>query len=165
VAETKPSREVEPEGTAKTEPSVAAAQEPAPPPAVEPPTPPTPVPPSVPPMASAAETAPTGPTASAAKDTPAPAARPDAPTWSGKDAKTLTKEALVALEQGRFREAARLARHATELNPGDADSWLTLGAAYDSLGYKAPAQGAFKSCVHNSRGARVEECRRLIVPE
>ena len=58
--------------------------------------------------------------------------------------------------------AADLARQATAANPADAEAWLTLGGAYDMMGNKAAAKGAYKSCVTKGQGPQVAECKALL---
>ena len=80
-------------------------------------------------------------------------------------ADTFTAEAQKALEKegqgGSAGRAADLALRATKRDPTNAEAWLTLGAAYSSLGSKNLAQQAFRSCAKQAVGPRVAECRAL----
>ncbi|NVL67684.1 tetratricopeptide repeat protein, partial [Escherichia coli] len=73
--------------------------------------------------------------------------------------------AQKALEkEGEARSASRaaeLAWKATTRDPSNAEAWLTLGAAYHSLGNKAQAMNAYRSCAKHATGPRVAECRAL----
>jgi cytochrome c-type biogenesis protein CcmH/NrfG len=54
-----------------------------------------------------------------------------------------------------------LARQAVQANPGDADGWLTLGAAFQATGNLIAAQEAYRRCVEQARTANVSDCRAL----
>lgn len=88
---------------------------------------------------------------------------PDASAVAAAD--SFTQEAQKALEkEGEGRSASRaaeLAWKATKRDPSNAEAWLTLGAAYHSLGNKAQAQNAYRSCARQATGPRVAECRAL----
>jgi hypothetical protein len=88
---------------------------------------------------------------------------PDASAAAAAD--TFTQEAQKALEKegvgGSAGRAADLALRATKRDPTNAEAWLTLGAAYSSLGSKNLAQQAFRSCAKQAVGPRVAECRSL----
>lgn len=94
----------------------------------------------------------------------APAADPpDASASAAAD--SFTQQAQKALEkEGEARSASRaaeLAWKATTRDPSNAEAWLTLGAAYHSLGNKAQAMNAYRSCAKHATGPRVAECRAL----
>ena len=76
-----------------------------------------------------------------------------------------TRAAQKALEKegnaGAASRAAELAWKATKRDPSNAEAWLTLGAAYQSLGNKAQALQAYRSCAKQAQGPRVSECRAL----
>ncbi|MCL2724420.1 MAG: response regulator [Polyangiaceae bacterium] len=77
---------------------------------------------------------------------------------------SLTHRAQQALETDDAHQAGRaaeLARQATQKDPASAEAWLTLGAAYQSLGRQSAAIEAYRSCVKKAAGARVAECRAL----
>ena len=73
-------------------------------------------------------------------------------------------QASRALAKGDTPRAITLARQAVAGNPGNADAWLTLGAAYQASGNGAAARDAYKSCVAQAHSANVNECRILSGP-
>ncbi len=90
-----------------------------------------------------------------------PSLGPDA--GGAEVAKAFTDAAQRALERpGSGIRAKDLAWEATRRDPTNAVAWLTLGAAYDAIGNRPAALGAYKSCVRNaSSHPRVSECRAL----
>jgi DNA-binding response OmpR family regulator len=66
------------------------------------------------------------------------------------------------LERGFFVRAADYAKRATEESPSDAESWLILGSAYQSMGKPELAHGAYQQCVVKASGPRTSECRALL---
>jgi DNA-binding response OmpR family regulator len=74
---------------------------------------------------------------------------------------TLVMQASHALSRGATARAVELARQAVSANPGSADAWLTLGAAFQASGNPAAARGAYQSCVAQAKTANVNECRML----
>ena len=70
-------------------------------------------------------------------------------------------QASRALRDGSLVRAVDLARQAVNLSPGNADAWLTLGAAYQATGNPAAAHEAYRTCVEKARTANVGECRVL----
>ena len=81
----------------------------------------------------------------------------------------LTAQAQKSLEGDNARgagSAATLAWKATRQDPTNAEAWLTLGAAYHTLGRKADAMNAYRSCAKQAVGPRVSECKALAgIPE
>ncbi len=75
---------------------------------------------------------------------------------------SLTQQAQRLLERGQTFKAIDAARRATAADPGDAEAWLTLGAAFDASGSRTQARAAYQSCVNRGRGSRVSECRALL---
>jgi DNA-binding response OmpR family regulator len=73
-----------------------------------------------------------------------------------------TQDAQKALEGKQTKRAIALAQGATRANPGNAEAWLTLGAAYEAAGAHGLALGAYRSCVDRAEGARVSECAALV---
>jgi hypothetical protein len=68
----------------------------------------------------------------------------------------------VALEKGRTADAIEAGERSVALDPGDAEAWLILGAAYDQRGAYAKGRASFKSCVDlATRGPR-GECAALL---
>ncbi|MBX3261056.1 MAG: hypothetical protein KF782_15330 [Labilithrix sp.] len=58
--------------------------------------------------------------------------------------------------------AAQLAFLATQQDPGNADAWLTLGAAYEAMGKKQQAIESYRSCARKAAAhPRVSECKQL----
>lgn len=99
-------------------------------------------------------------------DAGAPAVVADAPdAAAAQAADSFTQQAQKALEKEAdarsASRAAELAWKATKRDPSNAEAWLTLGAAYHSLGNKAQAQQAYRSCAKQAQGPRVAECRAL----
>lgn len=105
----------------------------------------------------------TRPVVTASAEPTAPPVAPGASAAAAAD--TFTQEAQKALEKegqgGSAGRAAELASRATKRDPTNAEAWLTLGAAYTSLGSKNLAQQAFRSCAKQAVGPRVAECRAL----
>jgi len=78
-------------------------------------------------------------------------------------AAVLVKQAQRALDSGQFGTAIRLAAQASAQEPGNAEAWLTLGAAYDGAGNSAAAKNAYRSCIAKAAGsALVGECKALL---
>jgi DNA-binding response OmpR family regulator len=105
-------------------------------------------------LPSTGATTPTAPTAGVAP--------PDSSGAAAADSFTL--QAQKALENERGGSAGRavdLASKATKRDPTNAEAWLTLGAAYHTLGNKGAAQQAYRSCAKQATGPRVAECRAL----
>ena len=71
------------------------------------------------------------------------------------------KQAQRLLEQHSPGKAAEVALRATRQQPGNAEAWLTLGAAYEAIGRKAAAREAYRSCAKQAFGPGVVECRAL----
>jgi hypothetical protein len=68
----------------------------------------------------------------------------------------------VALEKGRTADAIEAGERSVALDPGDAEAWLILGAAYDQRGTYAKGRACFQSCVDlATRGPR-GECAALL---
>jgi DNA-binding response OmpR family regulator len=150
------------------------------PPTTAPPTtaPPTTAPPTTAIVATGTGASPTThpagtkPNGVVATDTPpAPASAvarveaPDASAGAGAAADAFTQQAQKALDNEKdprsASRAAELAWKATKRDPSNAEAWLTLGAAYQTLGNKAQAQSAYRSCAKQASGPRVAECRAL----
>jgi Flp pilus assembly protein TadD len=74
-----------------------------------------------------------------------------------------TDAAQRALERpGSSVRAKDLAWEATRRDASNAVAWLTLGAAYDAIGNRQAALGAYRSCVKSAASHhRVAECRAL----
>ena len=147
----------------KTPPAASAAlvaapmPEPTPPPPSPTPPPPAPTPPPpapTPQPAPAPVAAPPAPAAAA----PAPVVAPPAPAT---DARTVKQMALRAFERGDVGAALRAGQLAVELDPGDAQAWLVLGAAQQQRGQVAAAKKTFRDCVKQARRGPRDECLAL----
>jgi DNA-binding response OmpR family regulator len=112
----------------------------------------------------------TAPAATAeAPSAPPPAATNAANAANAKDAganaDTMTAAAQRSLENNDIKSTSRaadLAWKATQADPGNAEAWLTLGAAYYQLGNKKGAGDAYRQCAKKAAGhPRVSECRAL----
>jgi hypothetical protein len=93
---------------------------------------------------------------------PTTTAPPAASSAGGAVATNLTESAQNALEKNDKKAAAQMAQRATQREPGNAEAWLTLGAAFESMGRRDLAIGAYRSCAKQA-GAhqRVSECKAL----
>lgn len=80
---------------------------------------------------------------------------------AGPPSGSLVKQANQALVSGAMARAVELARQAVAANPGDAEAWLTLGAAYQASGQSGAAQNAYRSCLAQAHGPNVSDCRVL----
>jgi hypothetical protein len=90
---------------------------------------------------------------------PAPVATPPPPRETATGAKL---KARAALEGGALAKAAAAGERSVALDPGDAEAWLILGAAYDMLGRGSDAHRAYASCVRRAQVGPVSECRSLV---
>jgi hypothetical protein len=106
-----------------------------------------------------------------AADPPAPAAEPsaaaatpavDATHESTQTAGDAKKEALRALERGRLADAIQAGEQSVALDPGDADAWLILGAAYQQQGHSVEARRCFTTCAAQAQRGPRGECRALL---
>jgi DNA-binding response OmpR family regulator len=66
------------------------------------------------------------------------------------------------LEQRAPGKAAEIAHRITVHQPGNADAWLTLGAAYEALGQPKSAKDAYRSCAAKAVGSGAAECKALL---
>jgi nicotinate-nucleotide--dimethylbenzimidazole phosphoribosyltransferase len=91
-----------------------------------------------------------------------PADATEIPAQSTQAAGNAKKDALRALERGRVAESIEAGEQSVALDPGDADAWLILGAAYQQQGRSVEARRCFTTCAaHAQRGPR-GECRALL---
>jgi cytochrome c-type biogenesis protein CcmH/NrfG len=95
------------------------------------------------------------------------AAAPEAPSTPvvTESAKVLTQKAQGLLERGGAagrEQAFELAERAVAQEPGNAEAWLTLGAAQQALGKGAAARASYKTCTQRAGShPRASECRAL----
>lgn len=90
-----------------------------------------------------------------APDADAPKADvPDVP--EGVDAR---KEALKALEMGKWDQAIAMSRAALAKDPEDATLYLYYGTALQESGRRPEANQVFKDCVANAKRGPITECR------
>jgi DNA-binding response OmpR family regulator len=75
---------------------------------------------------------------------------------------SLVARASRALAGGATGRAVELARQATTAAPGDANAWLTLGAAYSASGNASAARDAYRSCIVHAKTPNVSECRMMV---
>jgi Flp pilus assembly protein TadD len=68
---------------------------------------------------------------------------------------------LKALERGRLADAIEAGEQSVALDPGDADAWLVLGAAYQQRGHYADARRCFTTCAAQAQRGPRGECRAL----
>jgi hypothetical protein len=154
-------------------PPVAPAPAPAPPESASAVAEPEPAPAASPPVA--AQSAPAEPQQQAAAPVPhegaaaAPApAHPAGPSREmpldvgpGVAGASLISQANRAMAKGDVNQALELARQAVASNPANADTWLTLGAAYQAAGNPSAARDAYRSCIKQAHSASVSDCRVL----
>lgn len=152
--------------TAVPPPPEPSASAPAPEPAADP----TPIraPSTVRPPAPVAEPRPTEPKPDEAADPkPTEPKRPDPASAGGLSSESITQAAQRALEDKtrddkQGTRATQLAFLATQQDPTNAEAWLTLGAAYESMGNKQQAIQAYRSCARKaSSHPRVADCKAL----
>jgi Flp pilus assembly protein TadD len=70
--------------------------------------------------------------------------------------------AQAYLEQGDAPAAIQRGERSVRLDPGDADAWLILGAAYMQRGASGQARRCFSSCVQLARRGAKSECAALL---
>jgi tetratricopeptide (TPR) repeat protein len=87
---------------------------------------------------------------------PPPPAAPDPQAVEAKHA------SQQALEKGRTAQAIEAGERSVELDPGDAEAWLILGAAYDQRGAYAKARACFQKCVDQASHGPKGECAALL---
>ncbi len=78
-----------------------------------------------------------------------------------KAGSSLIAQASRAMTRGDVPLALDLAHQAVAANPANADTWLTLGAAYQAAGNPSGARDAYRRCIAQAHGANVSECRVL----
>ncbi len=86
----------------------------------------------------------------------------DTPPVSDKTAAQEKHDCQVALEHSAFKKSIEAGERSVALDPTDAEAWLLLGAAYQSLGNGAEARRAFSSCLKEGKKGPVGECRAMM---
>jgi cytochrome c-type biogenesis protein CcmH/NrfG len=71
------------------------------------------------------------------------------------------REAVKALEKRDIPHALDLAQDAVDHDPGDAESWLVLGAVHLYKNDGKAAQQAFKECAEKAKIGRRDHCLAL----
>ena len=69
------------------------------------------------------------------------------------------------LEYGAFAKAVEAGERAVGLDSTDAEGWLLLGAAYQSLGRVADARRSFAACLEQGKKGPVRslhECKAML---
>ncbi len=78
---------------------------------------------------------------------------------------TMTSAAQTALQNKDSTSTSRAAQYAflaTQTDPGNAEAWLTLGAAYEAMGKKQEAIDAYRRCAQKAAAhPRAADCRAL----
>jgi len=69
------------------------------------------------------------------------------------------KEALKALEQGKWARAAEMAQAAISAHPEDATLYLYQGTALQEMGRRGDAKAVFQKCVEQAKRGPIHECR------
>jgi hypothetical protein len=75
---------------------------------------------------------------------------------------TAKRQSQRALESGKLADAVEAGERAVALDPSDAESWLILGAAYQSRGATADARRCFSSCVRLGKRGPRGECAAML---
>jgi hypothetical protein len=91
--------------------------------------------------------------------TPAPLPAATAPAKTAREERDAARRAL---EAGHARDALAAAERATALDPKDADGWLLIGAANQTMGHAKEARAAFTTCVKTAKRGPVRECRSML---
>jgi hypothetical protein len=121
--------------------------------------------------ASTASLAPTAPSGVASVENAAPLApaplapAPSDSAVSGDNeaaAGVAKRAAQAALEDGLTAQAVYAGERSVALDPGDAEAWLILGAAYQQRRAWADARRCFKSCVDQATHGPRGECAALL---
>lgn len=99
------------------------------------------------------------------KPKPAPgggSAPATAPQGGGTDSMTQAAQKALEGNDKSSTRAAQLAFLATQSDPGSADAWITLGAAYEAMGKHAQAVEAYRNCARKaSAHPRAAQCRAM----
>lgn len=118
----------------------------------------------------AAQPNPLATTVTAALATPSAAAPAAAPSASAEAvtkpdpaaARDAKRKAQRALDSGKLALAIEAGERAVALDEADAESWLILGAAYQSRGNSAEARRCFSSCLRLGKRGPRGECAAML---
>jgi hypothetical protein len=105
---------------------------------------------------------PAQPTAAPAQPTAAMAKAPAAPVPAAGTAVQEKERSRGALERGSVGDAIGSGERAVALDPGDAEAWLILGAAYQQRGDAKNATRCFKACVDQGKRGPKSECAAML---
>jgi tetratricopeptide (TPR) repeat protein len=93
----------------------------------------------------------------------APAVPLAEPTEAEKKSAAQEKRNCAAfLDQGAFAKSVEAGERSVALDPTDGEAWLTLGAAYQSMGKGAEARRSYASCVAEGKRGPINECRAML---
>ncbi|MGA3123979.1 MAG: tetratricopeptide repeat protein [Polyangiaceae bacterium] len=81
---------------------------------------------------------------------------------AGTEAARQRERARGALERGRIAAAIAAGQTATAMDPGDAEAWLILGAAYQQKGDLRQARRCYEECVNKGQRGPKGECAALL---
>ena len=95
----------------------------------------------------------------AAQEPEAGAASTPEPVAVVPDGVDARKEALKALEQGKWARAAEMAQAAISAHPDDATLYLYQGTALQEMGRRGDAKAVFQKCVEQAKRGPIHECR------
>ena len=86
----------------------------------------------------------------------------DMPPETPKNAWQEKQSAKAALERGSNGAAIAAGERSVALDPGDAEAWLVLGAAYQAMGNVGQAKRCYRSCVSQGKRGPVSDCRDML---
>jgi hypothetical protein len=86
---------------------------------------------------------------------------PEEPEPAPQGVAAIRRQTLKLLESGDNDQAATMGLQLVAAAPGDAFSYLCLGAAYQAMGRIAEAATAYRTCVQFAKVGDVSECRAL----
>jgi hypothetical protein len=91
-----------------------------------------------------------------------PALRGKSKESAGTEAVRQRERAREALERGRIATAIAAGQTATAMDPGDAEAWLILGAAYQQKGDLRQARRCYQDCVSKGQSGPKGECAAML---
>jgi hypothetical protein len=90
------------------------------------------------------------------------AADPASAEVDPEQAKKEKTTSRVALERGKLADAIAAGERAVALDPTDGESWLILGAAYQTKGNAKDARRCYKACVEQGKRGPRGECGAML---